>query len=342
MSEAGLQCIHDMSSRSVMWLHTLGKIPELWNILLDCTRSFDRERPKLVILIDYAGFNFYLAKAAKKRNIPVMYYVSPQLWAHGAWRSKKLRKLVDKMAVIYPFEETFYTNEGLPVKYVGHPLYDEINGRIVDENFVSKLKEENKLIVSLLPGSRTQEIKRLLPILLKTAHIIHQKVPSTKFIVSCSNMKNHGLIDFLTNKFIQTKSNTHFPIEIITEKISELIKASSLCVSSSGTITLEIASYSVPMVICYRISPFSFFVAKPFLNTPYICLVNKIAERTVVPEKLMYKDEQKWLASKGTELLLNEEKRRSCIEGLKEVNSKIGTPGASEKAANEVLNMIDI
>jgi len=129
MVEAGMNCIHDMSSRSVMWLHTLKKIPELWNIFKDCTRFFDEERPELVILIDYAGFNFYLAKSAKRRNIPVMYYISPQLWAHGPWRVKKIRKLVDRMVVIYPFEETFYAKEGVSVKYVGHPLFDELNTR---------------------------------------------------------------------------------------------------------------------------------------------------------------------------------------------------------------------
>jgi len=341
MIEAGLQCIHDMSSRSVMWLHTLGKIPELWNIFTDCTRSFDEEKPDLVILMDYAGFNFYLARAAKKRHIPVMYYISPQLWAHAPWRVKKLKKLVDKMVLIYPFEEALFANEGVPAKYVGHPLFDELLARTVDEDFVSKIKQgENKTIVSLLPGSRTQEIKKLLPILLETATVIHRNIPSTGFILSCSNKNNLELI----NKFIKdhASANSHklLPIDVVTEKVSEIIKASSLCISSSGTIALEIAFYHVPMVICYRISRFHYFIAKPFMVTPYVCLVNKIAERMVVPEILMYRDEYKWLASRATDLLLNEEKRQTCIDGLKEVKSIIGAPGASEKAADEALSLI--
>ena len=341
MVEAGMHCIHDMSSRSVMWLHTLKKIPELWNIFKDCTRFFDEEKPELVILIDYAGFNFYLAKSAKRRNIPVMYYISPQLWAHGSWRVKKIRKLVDRMVVVYPFEEAFYANEGVSVKYVGHPLFDELHMREIDEAFVEKMKDgEDKAIVSLLPGSRKQEIRRLLPVLLKTATVIHERNPSVKFIVSCSNKRNLELIEGITKSFASANSNKNLPIEIVTGKISEVIKASSLCISSSGTVVLEIANYHVPMVICYRVSPFSYFIARPFMTTPYICLVNAIAKKPVVPEKLMYRDDYKWLASRATELLLDEEKREMCIAGLKEITSLIGTPGASARAADEALSMI--
>ncbi len=341
MVEAGLHCLHDMSSRSVMWLHTLKKIPELWNIFTDCTRFLDEEKPELVILIDYSGFNFYLAGAAKKRNIPVMYYISPQLWAHGPWRVKKIRRLVDKMVVIYPFEEIFYAGEGISVKYVGHPLFDELNARKIDDILVGKLKAgTDGTVVSLLPGSRKQVIRRLLPVLLKTANVIHRNIPSARFLLSCSNVRNLELINSIMTTFTSAGSKKDLSIEIVTEKISEVIKASSLCVSSSGTVSLEIANYHVPMVICYRISPFSYFIARPFMKTPYICLVNAIAGKMVVPERLMCRDDYKWLASRATELLLNEEKRRTCINGLKDVISLIGTPGASGKAADEALGMI--
>jgi lipid-A-disaccharide synthase len=270
-----------------------------------------------------------------------MYYISPQLWAHGPWRVKKLKKLVDKMVVIYPFEEAFFANEGIPVKYVGHPLFDDLNARSIDEDFVEKMKDgKNKTVVSLLPGSRKQEIRRLLPILLETANVIHKDIPSVKFLLSCSNARNLELIDSITKSYTSANNNKNLSFEIVTEKISEMIKASSLCICSSGTITLEITFYHVPMIICYRISPFSYFVAKPFMNTPYVSLVNKIAEKTVVPEILMYRDKYKWLASRATELLLSEEKRHVCIDGLKKVKSAVGSPGASERAADEALCMI--
>ena len=340
MAEAGLQCIRDMSSHSVMWLQSLKKIPGLWKIFKDCYRFFDEEKPELLILIDYVGFNLYLARAAKKRNIPVMYYISPQLWAHGSWRIKKIKKFVDRMVVIYPFEEAFYTNGGVSAKYVGHPLFDELNTRERDSTLVEKMKGgEGNTVVSLLPGSRKQEIRRLLPLLLNAANVIHEKIPSAKFLLSCSNARNLELIESITESF-RSANSTRLSIEIITEKISEVIKASSLCISSSGTVVLEVANYHVPMVIFYRVSRFSYFIAKPHMNTPYICLVNAIAGKTVVPEKLMYRDDYKWLAYQSTELLLNEEKREVCIAGLKEVTSLIGSPGASAKAADEALGMI--
>jgi len=340
MVEAGMNCIHDMSSRSVMWLHTLKKIPGLWNVFKDCTRFFDKEMPELLILIDYVGFNLYLARAAKKRNIPVMYYISPQLWAHGSWRIKKIKKFVDKMVVIYPFEEVFYTNGGVSAKYVGHPLFDELNAKDIDTNLIEKIKGgEQKPVISLLPGSRKQEIKGMLPLLLKTATIIHRKIPSARFLISCSNQRNIELIEGITNSFIST-NNKQLTIEIVTDKISEVIKSSSLCICNSGTITLEIANYQIPMVTCYRVSPFAYFVSKPFIDTPYICLVNAIAGKKVVPEKSMYSDDYKWLASHSTELLLNEEKRQTCIAELKKIVSLIGAPGASAKAADEALSMI--
>jgi len=340
MAEAGLQCIRDMSSHSVMWLQALKKIPGLWEIFKDCYRFFDEEKPELLILIDYVGFNLYLAKAARKRNIPVMYYISPQLWAHGSWRIKKIKKFVDKMVVIYPFEETFYTNGGVSAKYVGHPLFDELNAKDIDEVLVEKMKAgKDKMVVSLLPGSRKQEIRTLLPILLETATSIHEKIPSVKFLLSCSNKRNLELIEGITKRFAST-NNKRLSIEIVTEKISEVIKSSSLCICNSGTVTLEIANYQIPMVACYRVSPFAYFASKPHIDTPYICLVNAIVEREVVPEKTMYRDDYKWLASHATELLLNEEKREACIAGLKEVTSLIGSPGASAKAADEALSMI--
>jgi len=340
MAEAGLQCIRDMSSHSVMWLQSLKKIPGLWKIFKDCYRFFDEEKPELLILIDYVGFNLYLAKAAKKRNIPVMYYISPQLWAHGSWRIKKIRKFVDRMVVVYPFEEMFYTNGGVSAKYVGHPLFDELNAKDIDTNLIEKIKGgEQKTVISLLPGSRKQEIRTLLPILLETATAIHEKIPSVKFLLSCSNKRNLELIEGITKRFAST-NNKRLSIEIVTEKISEVIKSSSLCICNSGTVTLEIANYQIPMVACYRVSLFAYFASKPHINTPYICLVNAIAEREVVPEKTMYRDDYKWLASHATELLLNEEKREACIDGLKEVTSLIGSPGASAKAADEALSMI--
>lgn len=141
MRQAGLHSLHDMSKKSLMWLHALTEISTFWKIKKDCVSFFRRERPGVVILIDYCGFNFHLARAAKKLGIPVVYYVCPQIWAHGPWRAKKMKKLVDKVIVIYPFEKAFYDKAGVPSFYAGHPLFDEISKIGVNEDMVSRLKK---------------------------------------------------------------------------------------------------------------------------------------------------------------------------------------------------------
>ncbi|MGR3309495.1 MAG: lipid-A-disaccharide synthase [Candidatus Brocadiales bacterium] len=335
MIAAGLHCLHDMGGRSVMWLHALTKIAELWRIRSDCVKFFDDGKPSLVILIDYCGFNFHLARAAKKRGIPVMYYISPQLWAHGPWRTRKIKKLVDKMVVIYPFEEGFYRRAGVHVKYVGHPLFDEIASKKLDEEFVSELREcDGNNTIALLPGSRVQEVKKLMPLFLKAAKKILNALPSAKFIVSCSDEVHRGLIEDILH-------GSKLPYKIVVGRISEVIKASTLCITSSGTITLEIASCLVPMVICYRLSPISYFIAKPHIP-PYISLVNKLADNKTVPESLMYRDNAKWVAASALDLICDKEKRGKHIEGLRLIKELIGRPGASRRAAKEALRMCTI
>ncbi len=332
MIAAGLHCLHDMGGRSVMWLHALTKIAELWRIRSDCVKFFDEEKPSLVILIDYCGFNFHLARAAKKRGIPVMYYISPQLWAHGPWRTRKIKKLVDKMVVIYPFAEGFYRRAGGHVNYVGHPLFDEIASRKLDEEFVSELREcDGNNTIALLPGSRVQEVKKLMPLFLKAAKKILNALPSAKFIVSCSDEAHRELIEDILH-------GSKLPYKIVVGRISEVIKASTLCITSSGTITLEIASCLVPMVICYRLSPISYFIAKPHIP-PYISLVNKLADNETVPESLMYRDNAKWVAASALDLIRDKEKRGKHIEGLRLIKEQISKPGASVKTAEEALQM---
>ncbi|HHT9124301.1 MAG TPA: lipid-A-disaccharide synthase [Candidatus Brocadiia bacterium] len=347
MIDAGLHCLHDMGGRSVMWLHGLTKIVELWRIYSDCVKFFDkhvgayRNTPLLVILIDYCGFNFHLARAAKKRGIPVMYYISPQLWAHGPWRTRKIKKLVDKMVVIYPFEEEFYRKAGIPVKYVGHPLFDEIAKESALSPQPSAFSPHDSLI-ALLPGSRVQEVKRLMPLFLKAAERILKVMPSAKFVISCSEEAYRGLIENIVHDFLRRLSASGgaatLPYEIVVGNISEVIKASTLCITSSGTITLEIASHLVPMIICYRLSPISYFIANPHIP-PYISLVNKLADSEIVPEALMYRDDAKWIASHALDLICDEEKREKHIEGLRLIKELIGEPGASFRAAEEAMRM---
>lgn len=335
MNHAGLHCLHDMSKKSLMWLHVLKELSAFLRMKKDCIHFFKKEMPQAVILIDYCGFNFHLAKAAKKCKIPVIYYISPQIWAHGPWRVKKMKKLVDKVIVIYPFEKQFYENAGISATYAGHPLFDEIYKSGVDEKIVSELKKQwGDTIISLIPGSRRQEIVRLLPLLLQSALQIQQAIPSVQFVVSCSNEQHFDLIHTLVE-------DSKICCKIIVGNIHEIIKASKLCIAGAGTVTLQVAYYLKPMIIVYKISPFAYFIAKPFLTTPYIGLVNKLANKMIVPELLMYRENYTWLAHEAVQLLNNTQKREACIRDLSLLIHEIAKPGASEHAADSILNLLN-
>lgn len=334
MLKAGLHGLHDMSQKSLMWLHALTELSAFLKMKKDCLHFLSRERPCAVILIDYCGFNFHIARAAKKLGIPVIYYISPQLWAHGPWRVKKMKKLVDKLLVIYPFEKSFYDNAGIPAAYIGHPLFDEIYKEGVDEKLVTELKRQlGETVVSFLPGSRRQEIVRLLPLFLQSAVHIHQIIPSAQFLISSSDKQHFDLVSAITKEF-------KVPYKIIVGSVHEVIKASSLCIASAGTITLQIACYLKPMIIAYKISPFAYFIARPFLTTPYIGLANKLAGKMIVPERLMCRANPAWLVNQAIQLLNNPQQRKACIHELSLLMDKIAKPGASEHAADEILNLL--
>ena len=334
MLQSGLHGLHDMSQKSLMWLHALTEISTFLRMKKECIHFLMQERPCAVILIDYCGFNFYIASAAKKLGISVIYYISPQLWAHGPWRVKKMKKLVDKLLVIYPFEKSFYDNAGIPVTYVGHPLFDEIQKEDVDEGLVAELKKQlGETIISFLPGSRRQEIGRLLPLFVQSAALIHQTIPSAKFLISCNNEQHFDLISAITKEFT-------VPCKIVVGNAHEVIKASILCIAGAGTITLQIAYYLKPMIIAYKISPFAYFIAKPFLITPFIGLVNKLASKMIVPERLMCRGNPAWLVNQAIQLLNNPQKRQTCVHELSLLMDKIAKPGASEHAADEIFKLI--
>ncbi|WP_295100285.1 lipid-A-disaccharide synthase [uncultured Candidatus Kuenenia sp.] len=334
MNEAGLHCLCDMKTKSLMWLHALTELSAFLRMKKDCVRFFQHETPCAVILIDYCGFNFQLARAAKKLKIPVIYYITPQLWAHGPWRIKKLRKLVDFLIVIYPFEKSFYETSGLPVTYVGHPLFDELDReRRINNHLSMEEKQVGEYIVSLLPGSRKQEIIRLLPLLLRAAKQIKQTIPSIKILVSCTSEQYFSLIRLIVEA-------SHLPAEIIVGCVRKIIQSSDICLAGSGTVTLQIAYYHTPMLIVYKISPFAYFIARPFLTTPYIGLVNILANKMIVPETLMCSNNYSRLANQAIELLRNNQKRHLCIENLRSLMDDIGKLGASERAAEEIFRFL--
>lgn len=333
MAAAGVDVRHHMVHRSVMWLESLKRVPEMLGILRDCRRVFDDERPDLVVVIDSIGFNLYVAKAAKRRGIPVMYYISPQLWAHGAWRVKKIKRLVDKVVVIYPFEEAMYQRAGVPVRFVGHPLVDELTQKKLDEGAIAAWRAQGDgPLIALLPGSRRQEIRNHVPILCDAVGRILAESPNARFVVACADESGRALAaDLIAGRF---------PAALVAGKTSEAICASTLCLTCSGTATLDIAFYGKPMVIFYRISPLGRFFSAPFMQTPFIGLPNVYAGREIAPEFLLCRDRGDLIAEAALALLRSPERMSQAAQALAEVKAAMGCPGASHRAAEEALALM--
>jgi len=331
MVEAGMACDFNTVHRSVMFLHSLKRIPELRGVLRKTAAIFEDERPDLVVLIDSVGFNVYVASEAKKRGIPVIYYISPQLWAHGSWRVKKIRSLVDKVLVIYPFEVDFYTQHGVPVSYVGHPLFDQLSAGSLDEEALARLRPaEGRRNVALLPGSRRQEVANLLPILLDAAQRIAGKVEDVDFHIACSGADRVEQI-----KQICERHGANLRTEV--GKASEVIASSYLCLTSSGTATLQVAYHTKPMVIVYQVSALFYFFAKPFVTTPFIGLANVLAGRQIVPEFVLIRPRADLVADAAIEFLTDAARYDTCVRDLTELRDRVAQPGASHNAAQEIL-----
>jgi len=333
MKRAGLQCIEDQDEwGSALWLHNLLRLGRFKRLLKRCKEFLHQHKPDLVVPVDFGGFNTLLCRAARKARVPVLYYVPPQVWAHGAYRIKKLARCVDRFAVIYPFEREFYRQRGLDVEYVGHPLFDEIEAEPPDEGVVADLRERfGERLIGIFPGSREQEVRRHLPIMTAACSRLRSKFPEAAFALVCPERLGNLVGELLAAS----------PVEVaqLDIKTTELARAALLCVTKSGTITLEIASQLKPMVILYKVGGFTYFVASGLTQTRYIGLVNTLASRMICPEKVMWRREDKWVAAECARLMGSEDEYGRPRRELQQVMKDFARPGASERTARLALRM---
>ncbi len=295
-----------------------------------------KETPDLLILIDYPGFNIRLAGAAKKFGVPVLYYISPQVWAWRRGRVKKISRYVDRMAVILPFEKDFYQKigAGLPVEYVGHPLMDQIPKNLNAEYIEKELGvKSDDTVIGLLPGSRNEEIKKLLPDMLGAAKIISSRLNHLKCIIPVAPTVSTDLIKGIT---------ADYPLKVITtgRGVYSALKVCDLALVASGTATLETAIMGVPMIITYRMSALSYSIAKRIVRVPYVGLVNLVAGEEVAPELLQEKVSPEIIAEKAMEILADNNKKVLIKEKLARVANSLGASGASERTAKIAFEMM--
>lgn len=287
-----------------------------------CKEDILKHRPDVLILVDYPGFNLRIASFAKREGIRVVYYISPQVWAWKKSRVKKIKRDVDKMIVILPFEKDFYARYDVEVDYVGHPLLDELLNKKVTprEKFYKEHLLNDKPIIALLPGSRKQEVSKMLPIMLE----VMDEFPSYQFVI--------GGVSTITLRSYQEMAGEK-PVKILNNKTHDLLQYATAALVTSGTATLETALEGVPEVVCYKGNSISFMIAKKIVDVKYISLVNLIMDKLVVHELVQNDLTKENLAKQLNILLTDKSKAEQLKHDYKELKIKLGEQGASERAA---------
>ena len=335
MKSAGVEILFDISELAVVgFTEVLCNFRKLRNIFREFVKKMDEVKPAALVLIDYPGFNIRLAERAKKKGITVIYYISPQVWAWGKNRVKKLAKVVDKMIVIFSFEKDFYTGSGLDVEFVGHPMLDRIKLQMTTEEFAGKFSLSTSFsTVVLLPGSRKQEVRRHLPIMLKAGVIMKKRKPDMQFILPCAPTIDAGEIKDIV-------SNYPLKVTIIENQVYSAIDFADLVITSSGTATLETACIGSPLIVLYKVSFLTWLIAKFLIKVKTIAMVNIIAGEKVVPEFLQFKARPSMIASEAMKILEDTAYRSGMVREFEKVKDVLGSPGASNRAAEAILKTI--
>jgi len=291
-------------------------------------------RPHLAVLIDYPGFNLRLAKVFKANAVPVLYYVSPQVWAWRSGRIKKIAQRVAKMAVILPFEAPLYEQAGVDVEFVGHPLLDILDQGLTREEARRRLGiAADALFIGLLPGSRGREVKSLLPPLVGAAEILAADFPRSRFMIPLAASIDKDIVQGLI-------AQSRLPIEIVEGRAFEVMKAADLLLMASGTATLEGAIAGCPMVIIYRLSLLSYLIGRMLIKVKCIGLANIVVGKKVVPELIQGEVTPQRIALEAKKILQDDAMRKEIKDEFKFITSKLGGSGASRRVARIALQMM--
>jgi lipid-A-disaccharide synthase len=333
MREAGVDLVADYSEVSVVGITEIVRhLPSLVRTLRLLVAEADRRKPALAILTDFPGFHLRLARKLKHRGIPNVCYICPQFWAWRPWRARLVRRRFAKALCIFPFEQNFYGHAGAPVNFIGHPLVGAVHPSLNRREFCERQQlDPAKQVVTVLPGSRTAELKHHWPVLREACVDIHRK-SGTQLVVALAPGCDVALVP--------TDRAAHFPLRVVVGQSYEALSAADAAIVSSGTATIEAALLDVPMVVVYRVTALTALLVKPLLRTSFFSMVNLIADRPVVTELIQKDFTCERVSSETLRLLLDERARETQRAGLKEVRQRLGPPGAVERAADAILHLM--
>ena len=333
LRNAGGEVLFDIKDHGVMgFVEVLKKLPDLFKLRDDFEKVMDERKPDCLITVDYPGFNMKLAKLAHDKGIPVVSYIAPSAWAWHKSRAKKVAKIVDKVACIFPFEYDVYKEAGAPVEFVGHPLVDIVKPKMSQaEAMAFAGKEEGKKLILLMPGSRLMEIEKMLPTLLEAAKLIKKQLPEVRFVMPRAGTIPIGLLE-------EKIKASGLEVKITEGNNYDLFSVADLALATSGTVTLEAALCGLGSVIVYKTNPVTYFIAKLVVNIPHIGLPNIVAAKSVLPE-LIQNDFTPAKVAQEALALLESERNAKMKEDLAYVKERLGKPGAVGRVAELVLKI---
>jgi lipid-A-disaccharide synthase len=335
LERAGARLIYPLVELAVMWFgRVLLNLPRFIALANEAERFFRAERPDAVILIDYPGFHWALAKRARRHGIPVFYYVPPQLWAWAGWRVKKVQKWVDHVLCSLPFEPSWYHARGVPgATFVGHPYFDELAEQPLDAEFLAEQRGRKGPVVALLPGSRTQEVKKNAPAMLRAAAEVARHRPDARFLVACLHERHRELVhDLARHSGIVLDA-----LQIHAGRTPEIIRLADCAWAVSGSVGLELMAAALPTVVLYTVGRLDLVIARPFIKAKYISLVNLLADAEVMPEYLTPRDVSGELATWALRWLGDPSERARASAALAALRDRIAVPGASGRAADRIV-----
>ena len=339
MEAAGCVLDFQLTDLAVMGLwRVLPLLSQFYRLVKQAERTFRENPPDAVVLVDFPGFNWWIAKKAKAAGIPVFYYLPPQIWAWASWRVRRMRKYVDHVLCALPFEQDWYAERGVTAEFVGHPLFDEIAQRRLDEDFIAAQRSSGDFHLAVLPGSRNHEVTTNFPLMLQVLSRVHAQAPRAKFLAACYKQSQ---LDWCRQRLDEGYQD--LPLELFVGKTSEIIELADAALMVSGSVSLELLARATPAVVMYRCSWLTRLMVLLLVRIDHMSLPNLMAGRRIMPEFLPWNNPPRDVAEMSAILkrwISDDKEQQRVARELAELRDRVAQHGATERAAAAIVDRL--